>query len=212
MRVITFRAIIMAMSAAILAYMTIRTFVLAGASAHDDSRVHPLAEKSMREFLEVTNIDEALNKLNYVVPNFEPKDRLSMLSVSRQGSNVYCISALLDKRLFLGRYSEGLLTPAVNNVEAVDKKDTLFIEEWAKWMLEQLDAPYVCFDFKSVPEFYRVLMYNNQTCTAGFLFLTEKTSRQYRDLFESLNRLGHTPRGDVIIKVTNNVFIITERR
>ena len=64
MRVITFRAIIMAMSAAILAYMTIRTFVLAGASAHDDSRVHPLAEKSMREFLEVTDIDEALNKRN----------------------------------------------------------------------------------------------------------------------------------------------------
>lgn len=106
------------------------------------------------------------------------------------------------------QYADGKVV-STNVSPSVSQADSNLI---LAWVTKCKDNGVCGFDLRNLPRSYRVAISNNSYCDVYLLVLTEKSSARFRAECDLQSERGFTDRGDVFCKVTNGVFIVTERR
>ena len=172
-------------------------------------KLHPAAKIALNTLSEI-NTASAWDVAKPLVEELKTERRLSKLMFGRETEQNSVFALFFDGRVFDAQLENGLLKKTINtHPSAFSEDDFEYITNWIN-TCEKYNA--LGFDVRNLPEYCIVFFMMDPQFSVQFIVTGEQTSARYKENFYELSKKGVDSRGDAYLKLTNDVYISTERR
>ena len=172
-------------------------------------RLHPAAKIAQNTLSEI-NTTAVWDIAKPLAEEIKKERHLSKLSFGGGSEKDSVFVLFSDGRVFYAQLENGLLRKTINtNTSVFSEDDFEYIMNWINTCKKYNTLG---FDIRNLPEYSIIFFIIEPLFSVQFIITGDQTSIRYKEYFEAHSKRGVDTRGDAYWKLTNDVYISTERR